>query len=160
VVDSSPAVKNRRQSWWVAVAANDTLVGRYQATRPVLQLFCGSDTRRVELVVLLGQAATLSVDIETRGQKRYMVDRAAVMVGRDEEPVRVDGWLYDTKTYRVGPGEGKQLEQALADLLAARRYRFGVRLFDMKEPRYTVFELDGVAQQLEWVRQHCGAQQA
>jgi hypothetical protein len=109
------------------------------------------------VVVLLGQPAALSVNVETRGQKRYMVRRAPVMLGRDEQPVRMTGWLQDMKNYRVGPDEGEQLDETLADLTASRRYRFGVRLFDMKEPSYTVFELDGVAQHLEWVRRHCGA---
>jgi hypothetical protein len=160
VVDSSPAVKNRRQIWWAVVAASDTVVGRYQATRPVLQLFCGSDTRRVELVVILGQPAELSVNVERRGQKRYMVDRAAVTLQRDEQPARAAGWLYDTKNHRVGPEEGAQLDETLADLLTARRYRVGLRLFDMKEPSHTVFEVDGLARQLEWVRHHCGAKPA
>jgi hypothetical protein len=96
------------------------------------------------------------MNVEKRGQKRYMVERTAVTLGRDDEPVRAAGWLQDRKNYRVGPEEGKQLDEALADLAAARRYRFGVRLFDMKQPSSTVFELDGVAQHLEWVRQHCG----
>jgi hypothetical protein len=157
VVDSSPPATNRRQTWWAAVAANDTLLGRYRATRPVLQLYCASDTKRVELIVLLGQPATLSVNVEKRGGKRYMVDRAAIMLGRDEQPVRVTGWLYDRKNDRVGPDEGKQLDETLADVIAARRYRLGVRLLDMKEPSYAVFEVDGVAERLAWLRERCGA---
>jgi hypothetical protein len=79
------------------------------------------------------------------------------MLGRDEQPVRVAGWLYDRKSDKVGPDEGKQVDEALADVVAARRYRFGVRLLDMKEPSYAVFEVDGVAERLAWLRERCGA---
>lgn len=157
VVDSSPPANNRRQTWWAVVAANDTLVGRYRATRPALQLYCASDTKRVELVVLLGQPAELSVNVEKRGGNRYMVKRAAMMLSRDEQPVRVAGWLYDGKNDRVGPDEGQQFDEALAEIVAGRRYRVGVRLLDMKEPSYAAFELDGVAERLVWLRERCSA---
>jgi hypothetical protein len=89
-----------------------------------------------------------------------MVDHAAVTLSRDEQPERVAGWLYDHKNYRVGPDEGKQLDEALADIVAGRRYRFGVRLLDMKEPSHAVFQLDGVAEHLAWLRERCGASPA
>jgi hypothetical protein len=160
VVDSTPAVKNRYQTWWAAVAANDTIVGKYEATRPVLQLYCGTKNRQVEVLVLLGQAADISVHSEQRGRNHYLVHRAVIMLGRDDQPMRVAAWLHDHKKDRVGPEEGAQLDEALADLVAARRYRFGVRLFDMKEPSYAVFELDGVAQHLTWLRERCDAKPA
>ena len=157
VLDSSPPVKNRRQGWWAAVAASDTLVGRYRATRPVLQLYCASDRERIGLVVLLGQPAELKVNVEKRGGKQYLVNRAAVSLGRDDQPTRVTGWLHDHEKHRILPDEGKRLDEALADLTAARRYRLGVRLLDMKETSWAVFELDGVAERMAWLREHCGA---
>jgi hypothetical protein len=152
VVDSTPPRKGRRQTFWAAVAAGDSVIGKYRTTRPVLQLFCHSNIKKVGLQIQTGQLISGRYPSPLTGSR---VGRTGVLIQRDDGQEQQAGWLFHMDTHVIGPDEnnqGKTVEEAVA----AGRYRLGVMLNPVGR-RYMEFDLTGIAERVEWVASHCGA---
>jgi hypothetical protein len=151
VLDSTPTKKNRRQTYLAAIAATDTVVGKYRTTRPILKLYCHNTVKQVGLEIWVGQQISGSLPGVAVGSH---VGYTELRIQRDSQPEEKAKWLYDLDKDVMGP-DMKHQHETIEQLVGTPQYRVGVPLYKIGL-RYMTFDLTEAAERLAWVADHCG----